>query len=188
MKVIASMILYDSMKRSFLLLLLVCFWGCENASKPEQLSIKCDPDNGGLTLPDGFCALVVADHINFLRHITVTRNGDIYGSRRNRRLELGGLVAIRDENGDGKADIVHEFGDEPGLGVTVHEGFLYFGADKRILRFPLDDLELVPEEEPQIIDDGFPDQQIHAGKTFAIDDQGQMYINVGSTSNACQKK
>jgi hypothetical protein len=38
----------------------------------------CDPDNGGLILPEGFCALVVADGLEGARHVDVTANGDIY--------------------------------------------------------------------------------------------------------------
>jgi len=176
------------MKRLFLILLLIGLWGCEEPPKPEQSQIKCDPDNGGLILPDGFCALIVADHISFLRHITVTRNGDIYGSRRNRRLDLGGLVGIRDLDADGKADIVQEFADEPGLGIEIHDGFLYFGSNKRILKYALNNTDLVPTQEPEIVVYNFPEQQVHAGKTFAIDEQGQMYINVGAPSNACQEE
>ena len=40
--------------------------------------VECDPDNGGLTLPPGFCALVVAENVGRARHIAVRRNGDIY--------------------------------------------------------------------------------------------------------------
>lgn len=37
-----------------------------------------DPDNGGLTTPDGFETLVVADSTGLARHIVVNGNGDIY--------------------------------------------------------------------------------------------------------------
>ncbi len=180
------MILYGGMKRIFLVFLLAFLSGCEKPPEPEQSQIKCDPDNGGLILPDGFCALIVADHISFLRHITVTRNGDIYGSRRSRRLELGGLVGIRDLDDDGKADVVQEFGEKPTLGIAIHEGFLYFGENERILKHALNNESLVPDQEPQIVVDDLPQQKNHSGKTFTFDQQGQMYINVGSPSNACQ--
>ena len=182
------MILYESMKKIFVVFLLISLWGCDKTPESAKSQLKCDPDNGGLILPDGFCALVVADHINFLRHIVVTRNGDIYGSRRNLSFEAGGLVGIRDLDDDGKADVIQEFGNEPGLGIAIYEGFLYFGTDKRILKYALDKPDLVPAEDPEIVVDHFPDQKIHAGKTFAIDKDGLMYINVGSPSNACQEK
>ena len=34
-------------------------------------SPSCDADNGGLVLPDGFCALVVADGLGSARHLDV---------------------------------------------------------------------------------------------------------------------
>ncbi len=36
--------------------------GCQPASIPAAQS-GCDPDNGGITLPSGFCAVVVADSV-----------------------------------------------------------------------------------------------------------------------------
>ncbi len=182
------MILYEPMKIRFLIFLLIFLSGCEETPTAEISQVKCDADNGGLTLPEGFCALVVADHISFLRHIVVTESGDIYGSRRNRRLKLGGLVAIRDLDGDGKADRVEEFGDEPALGIAVHNNFLYFGANKRILRHRLDETKLLPHDTAEVVIDNFPDQKVHAGKTFAITPDGLIYVNVGSPSNACQRE
>ena len=38
----------------------------------------CEPGNGGLTLPAGFCALVVADGLGPARHMAVNTNGDVY--------------------------------------------------------------------------------------------------------------
>lgn len=43
----------------------------------------CEPENGGITLPDGFFATVVADQIGEVRHLAVAANGDIYVAVRN---------------------------------------------------------------------------------------------------------
>src|SRR5437016_5424383 len=45
--------------------------------------IQCDADNAGITLPAGFCALVVADLTQNgaaapARHMAITPNGDIF--------------------------------------------------------------------------------------------------------------
>ena len=37
----------------------------------------CAPDNAGLTLPPGFCALLVAESIGPSRHMVVLENGDV---------------------------------------------------------------------------------------------------------------
>ena len=71
----------------------------------------CDPDNGGLVLPDGFCALVVADGLGRVRHLDVTADGDIYVRNRGARghapgTEDEGVIALRDADGDGRAEVI----------------------------------------------------------------------------------
>ncbi|MBX2816012.1 MAG: hypothetical protein KTR24_08440, partial [Saprospiraceae bacterium] len=61
-----------------------------------------DADNGGLVLPDGFRAVVVADSVGSARHLAVRDNGDVYVKLRYPRPE-GENVALRDRNGDGRA-------------------------------------------------------------------------------------
>ena len=149
--------------------------------------LACDVDNGGLELPDGFCALVVADNLGFVRHLTVNSNGDIYLALRHRRLKLGGIMALRDTTGNGKADIIERFGDIPGIGIIVVDGYLYFGSDTAVLRYRLEPGALVPWATPDLIAGGFPEQSVHAAKPFAFDNAGSMYVSVGAPSNACQE-
>src|SRR5687768_18084832 len=68
------------MKRIFLALLLTCVGAAGSVTLSGQKGLpSCDADNGGLTLPAGFCALVVHDGgIGEGRHIVVNDNGDIY--------------------------------------------------------------------------------------------------------------
>lgn len=49
---------------------------CQPASTPAAQS-GCDPDNGGITLPAGFCAVVVVDSVGSARHIEIAENGDV---------------------------------------------------------------------------------------------------------------
>ena len=49
-----------------------------SAVNPIAVWETCDADNGGIKLPPGFCAEVVADGIGEARHIAVAPNGDIY--------------------------------------------------------------------------------------------------------------
>src|SRR5690606_29943506 len=69
-----------------------------------------DPDQGGLVLPEGFEALVVADSIGRGGHLAVNKNGDIYVKLRYSKVG-GSNIALRDTSGDGKADIILDFGD-----------------------------------------------------------------------------
>ncbi|MEX2515614.1 MAG: hypothetical protein WD572_01705, partial [Gammaproteobacteria bacterium] len=72
----------------------------------RQASSECDADNGGLILPSGFCARVVADNLGFVRHIAVAPNGDTFATLRNLRLGLGGLLQLRDNDADGRLEQV----------------------------------------------------------------------------------
>src|SRR5262249_59638134 len=63
----------------------------------------CDPDNGGLKLPQGFCAAVVADNLGRARHLAVAPNGDLFVSTQTGRGGSGGGgFSPRDTDGDGK--------------------------------------------------------------------------------------
>ena len=63
-----------------------------------------------IILPIGFKALVLVDSIGPSRHLAVNDNGDVYVKL---SIENGtkGNVALRDENGDGIADIIKRFGN-----------------------------------------------------------------------------
>src|SRR4051812_25408664 len=77
----------------------------------ESPRIRCDLDNGGITLPPGFCAVVVADLVSDgkpapARHMVVTPNGDIFvaiNSPNNVNPSFG-IIGLRDKDGDGRAD------------------------------------------------------------------------------------
>ncbi len=145
----------------------------------------CDPDNGGITLPDGFGAMVVADDLGAARHLTVAPNGDLYVAIRNREDAPGGIVALRDTDGDGRADLQERFGRDGGTSIELHNGYLYFGRDTAIERYRMRPDSLVPDEPPDVLAT-LPDQQGHRAKGFAFDGAGGMFVNVGAPSNACQ--
>jgi glucose/arabinose dehydrogenase len=182
----------------FLILSVFLIAGCGNsANNGEQTQaateIVCDPDNGGITLPDGFCASVVADSIGQARHIAIADNGDIYIKTRS---EEGGIAALRDTDGDFKVDTIQRFSDMTPTGsgilwetgMRIHNGYIYASNTESVYRWPMPaNSELVPEGEPEIIVTGFPEQQSHDSKSIAFDDDGYMYVNVGAPSNACQE-
>src|SRR4051812_25010378 len=69
-------------------------------------AINCDADNGGITLPSGFCAVVVADLTSngspaAARHMTVTPNSDLFvaiNSPNNQNPSFG-IIGLRDNDG-----------------------------------------------------------------------------------------
>lgn len=144
---------------------------------------ECDPGDGGLSLPEGFCALVVADDLGPARHVTVTEQGDLYIALRDRGDDVGGIAALRDTNGDGRMDEQMRFGENAGTGIRVHSGYLYFGEDRRVMRYPLHEQYLGPADgDPEVIAAGFPVAGLEAGKSLAFDRQGHLYI---SAAHSC---
>src|SRR6056297_1744994 len=166
----------------------------DSAESHAGTDVVCDADNGGITLPDGFCASIVADSLGSSRHIAVAPNGDIYVKSRS---DQGGIIALSDTDGDYKIDVTERFSSmtEPGSGIqwetgmVVHDGYIWASNKVAVYRWPLPrDESLVPEGDPEIVVSGFPEQNSHASKSFAFDDSGYIYVNVGAPSNACQQE
>ncbi|MEL6673471.1 MAG: PQQ-dependent sugar dehydrogenase [Bacteroidota bacterium] len=158
----------------------------KEATQPA-FPLSVDADNGLLELPDGFGAFVVADSLGRGRHIAVRDNGDIF--LKLRRLQDGkGILALRDADQDGRIDQVEAFGDYVGTGMRIHEGYLYASSMLTVFRYKLDPDKLLPQLPPDTIASGFPEQNQHADKTLAFDQAGNMYVNVGAPSNACQEQ
>lgn len=147
----------------------------------------CDDDDGGLKLPEGFCALVVADRLGRARHLAVDADGDVYVALRE-AAPGGGTLALRDGDGDGRADVVKAFGDHPGTGIAIAGDELYVASDTAVHRYRLPEATLVPEGPPETVVAGFPRQRQHAAKAIALDGEGGLYVNVGAPSNACQRQ
>lgn len=147
----------------------------------------CDADNGGITLPSGFCALVAIDNIGPARHLAVAPNGDVYVALQGAG-EKGGVVALRDTNGDGKFEVKEHFGSESVTGIALHDGYLYIATPVSVERYKTTPGKLTPAGNPETIVTGIPMEREHEDKGIAFDGKGSLYINVGAPSNACQEK
>ena len=139
----------------------------------------------GIRLADGFRATVFADNLGNARHAAVRADGVLYVALR-RHSGSGGLVALQDTDGDGVADVVKPFyADFRGSGVGFYKGFLYYSSSTELFRVAFDGNELVPSGAPQSMIT-FPAQRQHSSKPFTFDGAGNIYVNVGAPSNACQ--
>ena len=146
---------------------------------------QCDPDDAGLKLPPGFCATVFADSVRGARQIVVAPNGDVFVATRNSRDQRGGVVALRDTTRDGRADMRVQFGANGGNGIALRGRYLWFGTDDAILRYTLPQGNLLAHTNPDTIVRGLPTGG-HASKTVVIGRNSDLYVNIGSLSNACQ--
>jgi glucose/arabinose dehydrogenase len=143
----------------------------------------CDKDNGGITLPKGFCALVVADNIGEARHAVVAPNGDLFVA-----LQNGGIAALHDSTGNDHFDVVEKFGTESTTGIGFHGGYLYFATPLTVERYKWSPGQLKPTAPAEMVVSGFPPEREHHDKGLTFDNQGHLYVNVGAPSNACQSR
>jgi glucose/arabinose dehydrogenase/mono/diheme cytochrome c family protein len=178
--------------------LLACAADAAFAATPAR---QCPGDNGGLSLPPGFCATVFADHLGHARHLTVARDGSVYVNTWSGdyytyghvdKLPAGGfLVALRDTHGSGHADVVRRFGDgvaqgsAGGTGIALYKDALYAEVSDRIVRYPLRAGALLPARTGEIVVSGLPLTGDHPMHPFVIDSQGNLFMDVGSETNAC---
>src|SRR5690606_17672828 len=99
-----------------------------------------------------------------------------------------GIVALRDTDGDGRADLEQRFGELTGTGIDIRDGYLYFAPDTAVVRYHLRDDELLPEPDYDVVVSGLHEAGAHAAKPFTFDAAGNLYVNIGAPSNACQEE
>lgn len=170
------------------LLVLILFPTC--SSRESNTIPNPDPDNGGLFLPDGFGAVVVADSIGPARHLAVAENGDVYV-----KLKIitpdPASVALRDTNNDGKADLIKRFGGYANDGsfateMRIHNGYLYFSTELIVYRQKLPSDDLVPTEPVEVILVDHHPIRWHNAKSLAFDNKGSMYVTFSAPTNVCE--
>ena len=167
-------------------------------AQPEP---SCPADNGGITLPSGFCATIFADNLGHARHMVVAPNGVLYVNtwsgryyRNDAPPDGGFLVALKDSKGNGRADVIERFGDgvpqgaTGGTGIAFYKGAIYAEQNDKILRYALPPDSAVPTQAPAVVVSDLPLTGDHPMHPFAIDADGHIYVDLGSATNACQKQ
>jgi glucose/arabinose dehydrogenase len=148
--------------------------------------LACDPDNGGLILPEGSCATVFASNVGPVRQLTTGPNGALYAA-----ISGGsgsGVLVLRDRDGDGKPEQRASFGPLGANDVKLHNGYAYMALNDRILRYRLAADQLEPAEtKGETIVSGLPDTGNHKAKSLAFGQGDTMFVAVGSASNSCQE-
>lgn len=181
---------------------LLAIAGCGHKEAPAAAAPPaptCPGDNAGLSLSPGFCATLFADNVGHARHMTVAADGTVYVNTWSGQYfgfdkppEGGFLVALQDKDGDGKAEVIQRFGDgvpekaTGGTGIALYNNALYAEQNDFVLRFALAAGNPVPQGKPEKVLTGLPQSGDHPMHPFVIDAQGNLFINSGSGSNACE--
>jgi glucose/arabinose dehydrogenase len=175
--------------------------GSAQAASEPAAKASCNSGAAGIKLPPGFCATVFADNIGHARHMAVSPRGVVYVNTWSGRyygndsVPAGGfLVALKDTDGDGKADLNERFGgteksgSHGGTGIAIYNGYLYAEVNDRIERFLLSNKRIAPLGIPEVVVSGLPLTGDHPMHPFAIDRDGMLYVDLGSATNACQQQ
>jgi glucose/arabinose dehydrogenase len=173
----------------------------QGQNAPRSPGGDCAGDNGGITLPRGFCATVFADNIGHARHLVVSSKGIVFVNTWSGRYygydtpPAGGfLVALQDSDGDGRADVNVRFGDtyaqgsHGGTGIALYKDGLYAEVNDRIVRYGLPEELAMPAVAPQVIVSELPLSGDHPMHPFVIDLTGHLYVDLGSATNSCQAR
>ena len=162
---------------------------------------SCPGDNGGLSLPSGFCATVFADNLGHVRHMAVAPSGVLYVNTWSGRFyhfdkpPAGGfLIALKGSKGHDHADVIKRFGagvpegSAGGTGIAYYNGAIYAEQNDKIIRYalPANSDSIAPTGEPQTVVSGLPLTGSHNMHPFIIDVQGHIFVDLGSATNSCQ--
>lgn len=169
---------------------LLIFSACrlENKETDTLSNLQISPNNAGLSVPEGFGVIKVADSLGKPRHIAVTTKGGIYIKLR-QAIDGKGVLFLEDNDNDGIADTIEGFGDYGGTGIYLDKDYLYASSDEEIFRYKMDgDKKVVNASAPDTIVTQLIDRRQHASKSITLDQKGNIYVNIGAYSNACQEK
>jgi Raf kinase inhibitor-like YbhB/YbcL family protein len=110
-------------------------------------------------------------------------DGTLYVSQR----DPGQLIALKDENGDGRADTQRAVLRRPDLhGVAISGRRVYIATIRELLV-----ADLLPNGDVgplRLLADDLPDAGQHPNRTLALGPDGRVYLSVGSTCNACAER
>lgn len=137
-----------------------------------------------ITVPGGFTVQVVAENLGEVRHIAVNANGDIY-AKLSKLKDGKGIIRLA----GGNAANISRFGNYPGTGIAIKNGYLYASSNSEIYRYKLNDKkEVADPDKPEKIVSDLTDKRQHNSKSITLDGAGNIYVNIGAPSNSCQEQ
>jgi glucose/arabinose dehydrogenase/cytochrome c5 len=166
--------------------------------RPDARAQTSACPTGGLSLSPGFCASVIADNLGHVRHMAQGPDGTIYANTwsgmyfPNAPAPQGGFLVAIKPRGDGQAETAR-FGQSAadgvagGSGVAVYKGHVYAEVNDKIVRYAIPAGGGTPTQKtPEVVLSGMPLGGNHPMHPFVIDAKGQIFVDMGSATNACQ--
>lgn len=151
-------------------------------------AVDGDQNSAGLKLPAGFSANITTETGARTRHIVVTPNGIIY-LKLARPDKEGKAILVYKQGADGAATKVSGFANYGGTGIYLKNGYLYASSNTEVFRYKLNaNYEVINPNEPEKIITGLKMGREHETKSIVLDNDGNIYVNIGAYSNSCQKE
>ena len=165
---------------------LLALTGTDGLKKAAREVVVNETDKK-IKLPTGFSATVLATDLGPTRHIAVGKSGDIY-VKLSKLKDGKGIYILRDTNKDGKIDETKMFGNYPGTGIYIKDGYLYSSSNTGVFRYKLNEKEeIINTDQPEKILDGLVDKGRDNAKPITLDKEGNLYVTVGSYSDNCRE-
>ncbi len=162
-------------------------YSCANDTATNKGSNGIISYDNSLSLPANFKAQIVVAELGRNRHIAVNSNGDVF-VKLEKLLNGKGIVQLRpDKNGIYKE--INSFCNYTGTGIVIKKGYLYASSDEDVFRYKFNaNNEIENPEAPEKLVTGLVNKRQHASKAISLDNDGNIYVEVGAPSNACQEK
>ncbi|MDF0552882.1 sorbosone dehydrogenase family protein [Kamptonema sp. UHCC 0994] len=160
-------------------------YATQSASKSPQV---VPPSQGGaLRVPPGFTVNIFADNLDAPRWLALTPTGDVLVTEtRQNRIRL-----LRDTNGDGVADVRETFATRANglnipFGMAFSDRYFFLGNSAEVRRFPYNQgqqqLTGTGEKIADLPGGGY--NQHWTRNVVTSPDKNQLYVSIGSASNA----
>ena len=134
-----------------------------------------------------------AEGVGVARHLALGADGTLYvalespshtSAGTSRAKHPGGIVALRDADGDGRAEVVRRLTTGGGSGIALRGSWLYYSTMTTVERVQLAPDGLSTAGPPETLVIGIPGGG-HSSRSLAFDGQGGLFVHVGSDSNVC---
>lgn len=168
------------LRHSIILFFLFQSLAC-TAQSNENPEIKLET----IRLPENFKIEVWADQVPNARSLAMSDDGLIFvGNRQGDK-----VYALKDTDGDGKADQKHTLAENLRMpnGVAFKDGDLFVAEVSRILRFR-DITQNLENPSYEVVFEEYPDKSHHGWKFISFGPDGKLYVPVGAPCNICESE